>query len=316
MKKVLLSIITLLAFGLGANAQVKGQLDILRELGEGIEFKAYYGIFKGDDGKYKGTPYKAIRVLQFENNMHNKLSGFSFKHKETGETSGYYANLPNHYTQPSVIYYDGQRRAWLYIDGLFYVLERVKDPNAINYINIEYILVPVKVMAAEDTAKKKKLTMKERIAAAKLMMTETGPAVPKEIAEKDHVAIIKKYLADMKPIQEKATAVFSSKVKQEILDIEKADADFLKLRQKQSREYAARLNAQKGKGKASNYTVKNTSSHSIQIITDSGSTTTLSAGSKTTYICSTDVYYCVGGNSKGTLIADGDKSCGKTITIQ
>lgn len=318
MKNLLLSIITIVAFGFGANAQVKGQLDILRELGEGTEFKEYYGIFKGDDGKWKGTPYKAISILKFEYNMHEKLSAFSMIDKETGKKSIYKSYgymLPNHYTEPSMFHIEGPNKGFLYIDGLFYSLEGVKDPNAVSKIKIEFILIPEK-KKEEDTGKKKKLTMKERMAAAKAMMKETGPTVPKEIADKDHIAIITKYLADMKPIQEKATASFSSENKQEILDIEKAAADFLKLRQKQSREYAARLNAQKGNGTASNYTVKNTSSSSIQIITGSGSTTTLSAGGKTTYICSTDVYYCVGGNSKGSLIADGDQSCGKTISIQ
>ncbi|HIP32795.1 MAG TPA: hypothetical protein EYG86_08545 [Crocinitomicaceae bacterium] len=100
------------------------------------------------------------------------------------------------------------------------------------------------------------------------------------------------------------------------MDIENADADFLKLRQEQSREYAARLNAQKNKGTKTNYTVKNTSSSSIKIITDSGSTTTLSAGGSTSYICSTDVYFCVGESSKGSLIANGDDACGSTVTIE
>lgn len=317
MKKLVLSIIAIAAFGFGVNAQVKGQLDVLRELGEGMEFKEYYSIYEGDDGKWKGTAYKAISILKFEYNMHNKLSAFSMIDKETGEKSIYKSYgymLPNHYTEPSIFHIAGPNKGFLYVDGLFYSLEYVKDPNAVTKINIEFILIPEK-KKEEDTGEKKKLTMKEKIAAAKAMMTETESTTPKEIADKDHIAIIEKYLADMKPIQEKATASFSPEVKQEIADIEKADEEFEQKLKDQNQAYSARLNAQKGGGSASNYTIENTSSSSIQIITDSGSTTTLSAGSKTTYICSTDVYYCVGGNSKGALITDGEDACGQTISI-
>jgi len=193
-KNLVLVILSIISFS-NVNAQVKGQLDVLRELGEGTEFKEYYSIYKGDDGKWKGTPYKAISVLKFEYNMHDKLSAFSMIDKETNKVSIYKSYgymLPNHYTDPSMFHIEGPNKAFLYIDGLFYSLEGVKDPNAVSKIKIEFILIPEK-KKEEDTGEKKKLTMKEKIAAAKAAMTADGPVVPKEISEKDHIAIIEKY---------------------------------------------------------------------------------------------------------------------------
>jgi len=321
MKKLLLSIIAIAAFGFGANAQVKGQLDVLKELGEGTEFKAYWSITKEDDGKYIGEPYKAIRVLKFAKNMHGKLSGFSMFDKETGKTiinRSFMYLEPNHYTEPSVFHSTDTRKVWLCIDGLFYMLEKVKDPNNISNIIIEYILVPEVAKDTEDTAEKKKLTLKEKVAAAKAKLAESSVGIPKEIADRDHIAIIKKYLADMKPIQEKATASFSTEIKKEIQEINEADEAFTQKLQDQNKAYAAKLNAQKKKNgdKGSSYVVKNVSSASIKIMTGSGSTTTLNAGSTTTYLCTADVYYCVGQSTKGTLITVGEDACGKTISIK
>ena len=126
---------------------------------------------------------------------------------------------------------------------------------------------------------------------------------------------IKAYLNAM---NEKHLAGDKSKETAIDADIKAETADFLKLRQEQSRGLSKKMKAKKtaGAGGASNYTIKNNSGVSLKIITDSGLTSTLSSGGSTTYICSTDVYYCVGGSSKGFLIANGDDTCGSTVTIE
>ena len=166
---------------------------------------------------------------------------------------------------------------------------------------------------AKEVAKKK-MTMKEKVAAAKNFAKNgvKGDVRYEKFLNTNLDELIKNYLKSMNELHLKGDTNKEANI---ALDIENEKAVFLKERQKDSREYADRLNAQKNKG-GSNYTIKNISGSPVQVMTDSGTTRTLSAGESVTHLCQTDIYYCNSDKSKGALIADGDEACGTTVTIQ
>ena len=325
MKKIILLVF---AFTLvtGTKAQ-KGQLDVVKELGEGTVFKEYR-IWKEDD-KYTGDPYDAKKTLKFTYNKLEKLTAFSMMDETTGEESinhGFGHLVPNHYTEPSVFHMEGYNFAYLYIDGLFYWLKNVSDPNNISSYKITgiYIAEGGEKKEGTETGEKKKMTMKEKIAAAKAKMASGG--VPSSVTEKDHDAIIKKYLVDMKSVQEKATANFTDEIKAEISAIENADAELLAKMQADQRERSKRIGEKRAKenGSATNdYTIQNNTGGLAHFISNDGNGDggyfSLNSGEKNSVKCDDNTYHAVQDGSgtwrKGGLITTGGNSCGKIVTV-
>lgn len=217
----------------------------LMEIGEGQVYKAYWGISK-TDGKYSGEAFSTKYKIKFEQDIVGNLSAFKgIKEEGTDEktNSGFGWLKPNHYTKPSMYWSDRHAMGYVFIDGLIYCLEDVKDPLNVTDFTIDEIWVPVLAPGTkgeEETKSeepKKKVSMKEKMANLKKSLAEASGGTPKEIADKDHEAIIKKYLNDMVAIQKEATANFTDKNKSDIDAVEKGDEAYAAEVKKKNAEF-------------------------------------------------------------------------------
>jgi hypothetical protein len=315
MKKLLLAALVLFSVSTGIKAQDSFYEGI--EKYEGQTFQYYYGAteIEGRPGHYKlnsewyQTSYKVIKTesgLAYTAEFKNEDARLSSLGNLTR------GSTVNNYTYPSVIRREHSSDVYIFIDGMLIDLIGFSDDGSFKSIGRIAVLVKeVEEVVVEEP--KKKLTMKEKVAVAKLKLLDDGStSAEKAFMELNLHEVVTNYLKEIKTKQKTADAVQEAKYKTEI---ENADAAFLAKRQSQSREYAAKLNAQKDGG-ASNYTIKNASGASVKIINDSGSTKILNSGGSTTYLCNVDLYYCQGENSKGALITMGEDACGTTVTIQ
>ncbi|MBL7912617.1 MAG: hypothetical protein JNJ41_16265 [Bacteroidia bacterium] len=300
-------IIILCSFQFGYS-QVKNQHTLLQEIGDGSVFKEYYGITKEGDS-YSGQANADVDI-KFVNNIHNKLSAFELNKegkKEVLINCGFGFLKPNHYTEPSLIYSKTHRLAYVYIDGLLYTLKNVSDANNVAKIELGNIYVLMKPMKGDHIS---------------------GKAAIKQLKKGDHDAIIKKYLSDMKVVQDAATKSFSPEILAEIDAIEnKNSADKKAIKDAndaywQSAEGQRVLAANKAKEGAGNdgwFTIKNTGNERLYVITGSGTSSHIAPGGTNKWQCNTDIYYCyldsknTTYNVKGALIANGKQACGKTI---
>jgi hypothetical protein len=295
-------------------AQTKGQLDVLTEIGEGTLFKKY-DIYK-KEGNWTGRSYETKYETKFVRNMHGKLSAFYMATEGTDKKNvnvGFGWLEPNHYTQPSVFHAPDHKYAYVYLDGLFYGMSKVNDPLNVDNFKLEHVYIPQnaggKAPAEEG---KKKMTMKEKLAATKAKMKAGG--IPAAITGKDHEAIIKKYIADMKPVQDKATSNFTAQIKGEIAAIEKGGEELEAKRVEQWGERQKELAEIRGNEKV--YTIKNTGKSTLELYY--GVSFSLRPGDSKTINCSQDVHYAERSGSTvkaGGLVADGSSSCGKTINV-
>lgn len=290
-------------------SQPKNQHTLLQEIGDGSVFKQYYGIEK--NGSKYSAQANILCDIKFENNIHNKLSVFKLTKEGTNEVlinSGFGFLKPNHYTEPSCLHSKSHRLVYIYIDGLLYGLKSVPDPNKIENIVFENIYALMKPAKGEHTS---------------------GKDAAKALKTRDHEAVIKQYLSDMKVIQETATANFSPEILAEIDAIEnKNSADKKAIKDANDaywttpeglRILAARR-AQEGTNKGDGWlTVQNVGKERLYVITDAGSSTHISPGGTNRWPCTTNIYYCSMDshntyNVKGNLIANGKENCGKTVS--
>jgi hypothetical protein len=203
LKTLLLTCIVLAGSAFELIAQTKGQLTALQEIGENSAFREYWGIEK------KGDSWSAEAgsdcYIKFVNNIHSKLSAFTLKNAKSNSeliNSGFGFIKPNHYTEPSVFHSDRHNLAYVYINGLLYALKNVRDPGNISAFAIEKIYVLMKPEKGEHTS---------------------GRTAIKELKGRDHEAVIRQYLSDMKAVQETATAGFTPEIIAEIDAIENKD---------------------------------------------------------------------------------------------
>ena len=316
MKKILVSAIALMSVLPASHAQDSFYEGIAKY--EGQEFQVYHYADKieGKEGHYRpdGEYYKTTYVIsRLESGLPNEVLYVDNDNLDRSLGNQIYDNYIDHQTYPSLFLHKYNSDGYVFIDDMLIQLMDISS-DGLSFESVGRISVVIKDVAPviEEAPKKKKLTMKEKIAAAKEKMMTTG-ASPEmlRIMDINLDEVITKYLADMKVKQKTANVGQEEKY---VAEMKAESSKSLKERQSQSRELAAKMNA--NKGGSSKYTIKNSSSSSIKLITDSGSTTTLNAGSSTTYLCQTDIYYCVGTSDKGGLIANGDDSCGQTITLE
>lgn len=290
-------------------SQSKNQHTLLQEIGDGSIFKEYYGITK-EGNTYSGQPNIQVEI-KFENNIHNKLSVFKLNKEGKDEVlinSGFGFLKPNHYTEPSLIYSKTHQLAYVYIDGLLYTLKNVSDANNIVNITLGNIFVLIKPSKGEHTS---------------------GKVAIKALKNRDHEAVIKQYLTEMKVIQETATANFSPEILSEIDAIENKNAadkkaikdanDAYWMSAEGQRVLAANKSKESSNANDGWFTIKNTGKERLYVITASGTSSHISPGGTNKWQCNTDIYYCyldskkTTYNVKGTLIAKGKEACGKTI---
>lgn len=238
--------------------------------------------------------------------MIDKVNAFvlTIPGKENYDVSAGFGWLePNHHTQPSVFHSTSHKTAYVFIDGILYKLENVKDPNNITTFLLESFFILTKPSTGTHKSKKE---------------------LVKEIKTRDHVAAIRTYLAEMKEVQEKATANFTDEEKNEIAIIEQAQIDKdngIKAKNAaywNSPEGKAVL-AKGNKNSDNKMTVKNTGKKEVVLYADKG-TIRISGGASQTFTCGDKIYHCSQGaggtwNVKGAIVADGSKNCGKTVVV-
>ena len=183
------------------------QKSALAAIGNGSLFKGYWGISMAG-GKTSGQARSTQYELKLENNIPDR--DYDFVLNNQGSTSakinsGFGYLEPNHHTKASAFGIQNKKNAYVYLNGILYFLKNVSDPANIETIEIEEMYVLMKT--ANDT---------DHL---------SGKDALKEMKSRDHVAVLKSYLSDMKAIQETATSNFTDKEKDEIAIIAQAKAD-------------------------------------------------------------------------------------------
>jgi len=326
MKKIVVAVATALTMISGVNAQGSFYEEISKF--EGVEFQERYAVDEilDKEGYYK--PGSDGRVITFKTKKTEKgnFCGVTAYEKD-GDSRGFVITdqitdyVSFSYLYPGVVAHKHTKKGYVFIDSMLITLEGVSQ-DGLSYKEIGRVywvkLTDAEVAAAAEAkeAAKKGMTMKEKVAAAKEFAKNgaKGDVRYEKFVNTNLDELIKNYLKTMNDNHLKGDANKEADI---ALDIENEKGSFLKDRQKDSREYAAKLEAQKKKygEEAGTYTVQNNSGAPIKLITGGGTTSTLSSGLSTTFICQTDIYYCVGQNTKGSLIADGDEVCGTTVSL-
>ena len=323
MKKLILVITVLFSISSGVKAQDSFYDAILKF--DGVEFQERYHVsaIPEKEGYYKpGGEGRTItfKVKQTKKGNYCAVTAF----EKDGDSRGFVITdqITDYntfsYAYPGIVVHKYTKKGYVFLDDMLIMLEGVSR-DGLSYGNIGriyWVKLTDEEKAAAISAKeeaKKKMTMKEKLAAAKDFATNgaKGSVRYEKFINTNLDELIKSYL---KTMNEKHLADKSGKEASIKADVKMERESFLKDRQKDSREYAAKLNAQKDGG-ASSYTIKNTSGAPIKIINDSFSTRTLSAGESTTYFCNVDLFFCVGESEKGSLICDGDEVCGTTVNL-
>lgn len=219
MKRKLLLVFTLLTTL--ATAQVN-QYEALKEIPDGTLMKGYHSIEKGEDGKYTGSSLSAKQRLEHHNSIYGKLYTLKVV-DETKEREAYDFRGPatNHYTEPSIIGgSEGYGFGYVILNNVIYYLKDIENwQNPTSFKIDEIYILPEKKEASEGE-EKKKLTMKERIAAAKAAM---AASYPEELTEIDHKKVLKEYFTAM--AKKQSTASLTAEEKTELAAIEKAEED-------------------------------------------------------------------------------------------
>jgi len=327
MKKIILSAFILLTI---AGKSQEGQLAHLNSVSEELTHERYRTNLS--DGKLTGSKSTTIYQIEIEKNIHNKVKAFSFVNEGTSNkdvNAGFSWLEPNHYTQPSLFYSYRHKMGYLYLNNIYYGL-KISDIEKPENFKIEAIYIPKTAKpGTEKKAEGEKLSLKEKMAAAKQKIKDEIAAaeggLPASINQIDHQKTITDYLVAMKEIQAKATANFSSEIKSEIAAIEQSKKDKNQKIKDVNNAYWASEEGQrvlrerrKNQGAPSFYTVVNNGSTPIDI-GGNGWHETLNSGSKHEVNCSGDLYYkklegCCSWEDAG-LITKGSDACGKTINL-
>ncbi|MFT5819193.1 MAG: hypothetical protein ACI8ZM_000416 [Crocinitomix sp.] len=326
MRKLVITLVLALTMGSGTWAQDSFYEGIAKN--ESTRFQEY--IFTSPvpekEGYYHAENPHRIITLGVKKTKAGNYAGVT-AYEEGGDSRGFIIadEISDHVSfsrsYPGIVAHKYNKDGYIFMDGMLIVLEGVsRDGLSYNRIGRIYLeMQSDEEIAADLEAKeeaKKNMSMKEKIAAAKDALQNGIAGSPSEEKLKA-LKLDEEIKAYLKAMNDKHLAGNKSKEAALVADIEKERADFLKLRQDQSKGLSAKMEAEKNKnaGGGSNYTIKNNSGAPVQVMTDSGSTTTISAGGSTSYICQTDIYYCNADKSKGAMIASGDDVCGTTVTI-
>ena len=324
MKKILLAALVLFSVSTGIKAQDSFYEGLSKF--ESVEFQEYVfcSAVAEKEGFYRAENPHRVITLKVKNTQKGQACGV-IAFEKGGDNRGFvitdeitdYGYFSRSY--PGIIVHRYNKYGYVFIEGMLIKLEGVStDGLSYKTIGTIYLVKPTEEeIAADEIAveeAKKSMSMKEKLAAAKDVFNNGVRGTPSEEKLKNLKLdeVIKSYL---KTMNEKHLGSDKAREAELVKDLEQERGSFLNDRQKDSKEYAAKLNAQKDGG-ASNYTIKNASGESVKIINDSGSTKILNSGSSTTYLCNVDLYYCQGENSKGALITMGEDACGTTVTIQ
>lgn len=273
------------------HAQSVDQFTALEGIGEGSVFKLYWGI-ASSNGATTGEGYSTQYELKWERDVPHR--GTAIRMCEVGTdkeriNSGFGWLEGNHHTKPSV--FSGNQNTYVYINGLMYNLKNISDPNAISSFKIEEIYVLMKP--------------------AKTTTDLNGKVAVKEMKTRDHEAVLKQYFADMKTIQDEATAKFTDKEKDEIAMREQAKVDRKNGIQAKN---AAYWNSEEGQRKLSemrkqDITLVNDTKSELYLCFGSGAYKALKPGEKATFSCNGGKVY------RGTLRPNNNSQYDRTDNL-
>lgn len=220
-------------------SQVKGQYEQLSSFTEGQLFFGYTVKKKGNEyetslNSYSGrTPkYK----LQFVSNLHGKRCGFSLQDTEVANKNilAISAKIPNHYTQPSAFLQAVKQKVealskevmipnyggdfTVVIDGLVYEVRSVIKSEFVD--PSDFKITNVYALTGKKAGEKKKMSLKEKLKAAKEAVKSGG--VPESVRSRDHYKVVKDYLVAMETVQAQATQKFTAEIRNEVNAIDEA----------------------------------------------------------------------------------------------
>jgi len=304
MKKSLKSIILGILIAVSSSTSFsQGQLDALKAIGEGSQFRGYWGVTT-EKGVTTGQIGQDLE-LKFKNNVVEKMSSFTLN---TPGTDSYFPNdgfgwlEPNHLTQPSLEHSDRHNIGYAYIDGIIYVLENVKDPKKITTFKMEKFYLLMKPAEGEH---------------------KSGKVLIKEMKTRDHIGVIKAYLIEMIAVQEKATANFTDDEKRNEMIIKQAKIDE---ENGVKAKNAAYWNSEEGKKNLgemnqAKVTLLNDTGSPIYLCYGQGASSTIKPGEKMEFSCTSGKVYKGTPRANSTqhdktdkvvLSLDG-KGCGNTV---
>jgi hypothetical protein len=327
MKKLALVLLAIVSLSTSVKAQDSFYEGI--EKFKGVEFQEIYNL---DAVPEKKGYYRAVdhgRVLTLDVSKTEKGTPYALTGNVVDDRGFMFVDQLNMYEttsqlNPGVIRHSRSGSGCVFIDSVLYILNGVsKDGLTFKSIGRIYWvkLTDAEIAAAAKTKedKKKGMSMKEKLAAAKSVVTDgvKGDVRYEKILHTNLDEMISNYLKRMNDTQLKEN---KSKEAEMATDVAASKSKELKMRQSQSREYAKKLNAQKDGGDTK-FTIKNNRSERLYVMTESGTSSWISGGGSSTYPCGNKMYYCSKDahntyNVRGALIADGKTQCGKTVVAE
>ncbi len=318
MKKLIVSVIALVALAQGLNAQ-ESFFEAIEKL-EGQDFQDYHSSSKieGKDGHYRPGGENTLLTFKIE----RLASGRPYNLIATDKTSGRGASICDqlgywsidHQTYPAYVTHNYTGDVYLFFNGMLLEIKGLSD-DGLSFKDIGTITAIVKEVeesTESEEAPKKKMSMKEKLAAAKAKMSASGASpMKKEIMDMNLDELVTEYLAQMKAKQKSADAA------QEVTYVAemKATAEMrLAERQKVSQELSQKMSER------DSYTIVNETGSELTFVSFGGVPhCVLQPGESKEFDCHTDMYSPVPkGNSyeAGELIYNAEDNCNKTIVVK
>ncbi len=192
----------------------------IKSLGSEMEYAKYSISLEGT--KYTITPKGDKFNISVKDNPFGKPGGIEASNIESGKKDAFYDKRyspVDHYTHPSYQYKGGSfKSAFVMVDSVIYQLQNF-NKESLSY-KFYYIYIPI-IGKAKTNGAKKKMSMKEKIAAAKSKLSGS-PFVQRQ-RSKNHKKIISDYLAAMKKVQK--AHPYSAQTKKEINGLESLEKE-------------------------------------------------------------------------------------------
>ena len=323
-----------------ASFTVSAQMNMYEALeahGDGVKYQEYYNVSKADEaGKYVIQGKRFVVTSEIRRLPSGTPVGFSLTNVEDGKPwRGAYviSDYQRGIGYPHILIRDRRdKEAYAVIGDYIFKLSKVsKDGTSFERISAIFIKIggEAEETAEEEPKKKKKMSLKERIKAAKNKLTAAttvsyGPE-HKKASNTDLGKLVSDYLKEMKAKQDAKPV--TAKQKAGIKEIEfartnkdadlkayndsiRASPEYKKLKAHQKR--MAEMDKNSGGEKV---TIYNGSSSKIGVGHD-----TISPGARKTYDCAFDVWLMRSDKSRNEYVrvrklSSARSNCGQTITV-
>ncbi|MDW7695125.1 hypothetical protein R9C00_28955 [Flammeovirgaceae bacterium SG7u.111] len=334
MKKTIILFVLLLAASFSVSAQI-GMYEALEAHGEGAKYQEYWSVGKSEEtGKYHIDGKRYVLTAEIKRLPSGVPVGFSLIKVEDGK-SWRGADVMTDYERaigyPHIVTrHKYNKDGYAVVGDYIFSLDGIsEDGLSFDRIDAIYIKIGGEEKAEEEPKEKKKMSLKEKMKAAKekvkaAAMVSYGPEHQKA-CDTDLGKLVSDYLKEMKAKQDANPA--TAKQKAEIKEIEFArknkDADLKAYNDsiratpeyKKLKEHQKRM-AEMEKGSAGEkVTIVNGTSSPIRV--DSFNIT---PGSSRTFDCDFDIYLMKTDKAKNEVVrsrklSSARTNCGRTITV-